>query len=70
MQIKPQTVEAVLFFNDAGICKEMLYPEFEALLDGMVSMPEFADQQMRVAYVLVSSRLQIRAAVFLYNDLN
>ena len=70
MQIKPQTVEAVLFFNDAGICKEMLYPEFEALLDGMVSMPEFADQQMRVAYVLVSSRLQIRAAVFFYLDFN
>ena len=70
MQIKPQTVEAVLFFNDAGVCKEMLYPEFEAVLDGMVSMPEFADQQMRAAYVLVSSRLQIRAAVFFYLDFN
>lgn len=70
MQIKPQTVEAVLFFNDAGVCKEMLYPEFEAMLDGMVRMPEFADQQMRVAYVLVSSRLQIRAVVFFYLDFN
>lgn len=70
MQIKPQTVEAVLFFNDGGICKEMLYPEFEAMLDGIVSMPEFADQQMRVAYVLINSRLQIRAAVFFYLDFN
>lgn len=70
MQIKPQTVEAVLFFNDGGVCKEMLYPEFEAMLDGVVSMPEFADQQMRVAYVLVNSRLQIRAAVFFYLDFN
>lgn len=70
MQIKPQTVEAVLFFNDGGICKEMLYPEFEAMLDGVVSMPGFADQQMRVAYVLVNSRLQIRAAVFFYLDFN
>lgn len=70
MQIKPQTVEAVLFFNDGGVCKEMLYPEFEAMLDGVVSMPEFADQQMRVAYVLVNARLQIRAAVFFYLDFN
>lgn len=70
MQIKPQTVEAVLFFNDGGICKEMLYPEFEAMLDGVVSMPEFADQQMRVAYVLVNTRLHIRAAVFFYLDFN
>lgn len=68
MQIKPQTVEAVLFFNDGGVCKEMLYPEFEAVLDGMVSMPEFADQQMRVAYVLINTRLQIRAAVFFFLD--
>lgn len=70
MQIKPQTVEAVLFFNDGGVCKEMFYPEFEAMLDGVVSMPEFADQQMRVAYVLVNTRLQIRAAVFFYLDFN
>ncbi len=70
MQIKPQTVEAVLFFNEGGICKEMLYPEFEAMLDGVVSMPAFADQQMRVAYVLINGRLQVRAAVFFYLDFN
>lgn len=70
MQIKPQTVEAVLFFNDVGICKEMLYPEFEAMLDGVVTMPEFADQQMRVVYLLINGRLQIRAAVFFYLDFN
>lgn len=26
MQKKPQMAEAVLFFNDSGVCKEMLYP--------------------------------------------
>lgn len=66
MQIKPQMVEAVVFFNDRGICKEMLFPEFEALLDGVVNMPEFRDQQMRVAYVLINPRLLVRAAVFFY----
>lgn len=68
MQNKPQMVEAVLFFNEQGICKEMLHPEFEALLDGVVDLPEFADQQMRAAYVLVNSRLQIRSAVLFYLD--
>src|SRR5690606_6907970 len=53
-----------------GICKEMLYPEFEAILDGIVNLPEYADQQMRAAYVLVNGRLQIRGAVFFYIDFN
>ena len=53
MQNKAQMVEAVLFFNDRGVCKEMLFPEFEALLDNVVNMPEFADQQMRLALSLI-----------------
>jgi hypothetical protein len=61
-------VEAVLFFNERGICKEMLFPEFEALLDNVVSMAEFADQQMRLAYVLINPRLLVRAVVFFYLD--
>ncbi|MES2817658.1 MAG: chromosome partitioning protein ParA [Pseudomonadota bacterium] len=64
MQIKPQMVEAVMFFSERGICKEMLFPEFEALLDGVVNMPEFADQQMRVVFTMINPRLLIRAAVF------
>ena len=70
MQIKPQMVEAVLFFNEGGICKEMLLPEFEAVLDGVVNLREFADQQMRAAYVLIDPRLLIRAAVLFYIDFN
>ncbi|MDO9616712.1 MAG: chromosome partitioning protein ParA [Pseudomonas sp.] len=69
MQNKPQMVEAVLFFSErGGICKQMFFPEFEALLDGVVNMPEFADQQMRVAYVLINPRLLIKALVFFYLD--
>jgi hypothetical protein len=68
MQNKAQMVEAVLFFNEQGVCKQMLFPEFEALLDNVVSMPEFADQQMRMAYVLINPRLMVRAAVFFYLD--
>ena len=68
MQNKAQMTEAVLFFNERGICKQMLFPEFEALLDNVVSMPEFADEQMRLVYVLINPRLMVRAAVFFYLD--
>lgn len=69
MQNKPQMVEAVMFFSErGGICKQMFFPEFEALLDGVVNMPEFADQQMRVAYISINPRLLIKAAVFFYLD--
>lgn len=68
IQKKPQMVEAVVFFNDLGVCKEMLYPEFEAVLDNIVQMPEFTDQQLRLAYVLINSRLQVKATVFFYLD--
>ncbi|NLD13757.1 MAG: chromosome partitioning protein ParA [Gammaproteobacteria bacterium] len=60
--------EAVLLFNDSGIATEMLYPEFEAVLDNIVSMPERADQQVRAAYVTINPRLQVRAVVLFYLD--
>jgi hypothetical protein len=69
MQKKAQMVEAVMFFSErGGICKEMLFAEFEALLDGVVNMPEFADQQMRMAYLLINPRLLVRSLVFFYLD--
>ncbi|MBF7729289.1 chromosome partitioning protein ParA [Pseudomonas sp. N040] len=68
MQKKPQLVEAVMFFGDGIIQKAMFFAEFEAVLDGVVDMPEFADQQVRAAYVLINPRLLIRSAVFFYLD--
>lgn len=57
-----------MFFNEQGICREMLLPEFEAVLDGVVGLPDLADQQVRLAYLLISPRLEVRAAVFFYLD--
>ncbi|MFC3607098.1 chromosome partitioning protein ParA [Stutzerimonas tarimensis] len=68
MRKKAQMAEAVLFFRDGGVCKEMLYPEFEAVLDGVVNLPEFAEQQIGAAFVVIDPRLAIRAAVFFYLD--
>lgn len=70
MKKKAQMVEAVLFFNERGLCKEMLFPEFEAVLDGVVNLPEFAGEQIRAVYVLIDGRLMVRSAVFFYLDFN
>ncbi|WP_090623283.1 chromosome partitioning protein ParA [Azotobacter beijerinckii] len=61
-------VEAVMFFNEGGVCREMLFPEFEAVLDGVVGLPDLADQQVRLAYLLISPRREVRAAVFFHLD--
>ncbi|SDH38844.1 hypothetical protein SAMN05216588_104221 [Pseudomonas flavescens] len=66
---KPQLVEAVMSFTEDGsIGRQMFYTEFEALLDGLARMPVFADQQVRLVYVVINARLQIRCAVFFYLD--
>lgn len=68
MQKKLQMVEVVLFFNDSGVCKEMLYFEFEVLFDGLVCMLEYVDWQMYLVYVLINLCLQVWVVVFFYFD--
>ncbi|GGD09587.1 hypothetical protein [Halopseudomonas salina] len=65
---KPLLTEAVLFFAERGIAKQMLYAEFEALLDGMVATPEFADETVEAVFVQINNRLHVRAAVFFTLD--
>lgn len=57
------TSEAVLFFDQNGIPRSMLYSDFEAILDGMVGVPEFAGREIRGAYCLVNGRLNAKALV-------
>lgn len=65
---KPALIEAVMFFSERGICSEMLYPEFEALLDGMVSHPEYIDETVEAVFLQINARLHVRAAVFFTID--
>lgn len=65
---KAQLVEAIMLFGSDGVAVEMLYPEFEAILDNMVNMPQYADEQVRAAYVLISPRMLVRSIVFFYLD--
>lgn len=58
------TNEAVLFFDETGIAKEMLYGEFEAVLDNVVGITDFAGREIRAVYLLIDGKLQIQAACF------
>lgn len=65
---KPLLTEAVIFFSDQGIAREMLYPEFEALLDGLVVAPDHADETVEAVFLQINPRLHVRAAVFFTLD--
>jgi len=56
--------EAVYFFEQGRISREMLYLEFEAILDGFVPLPDFANVTAKAVYVRINHQLQLTAAVF------
>lgn len=56
--------EALLIFGQESEPREMLYSEFEAVLNGMVTLPEFAGQTHQAVYVQVDGQLSIEALVF------
>lgn len=56
--------EAVVFFSGDQVAREMLYPEFEAILDGFVPMPEYADQPAKAVYLTIDPQLRISSLVF------
>ena len=65
---KPLLTEAVMFFSEQGIAREMLYPEFEALLDGLVAAVDFADETVEAVFLQINHRLHVRSAVFFTID--
>ncbi len=56
--------EAVFFYQESDISKEMTYAEFEAVLDGVVGMSDFAGQRLEAAYALISPQLTVKGAAF------
>lgn len=56
--------DAVLFVDRNTVIKEMLLAEFEAVLDGVVGEPEFADTSCHAAYIKIDRQLNIVGAVF------
>lgn len=62
--------EAVFFLQNKKVTRHMLYSEFEALLDGMVATPDYADEDARAVYTVINKAGKITALVFfiLYFD--
>ncbi len=57
-------LEAVYLFKDDQIARELLYPEFEAILDGFIPVPDFISASAKAVYVQINSHLCITGAVF------
>lgn len=60
--------QAVVFFDANTLVKEMLQVEFEAVLDQVVGLPEFAGQEICACFLCINQRLQIVGAVFFLVD--
>tara|TARA_R110002072_G_scaffold11246_3_gene51267 strand:+ start:162 stop:1490 length:1329 start_codon:yes stop_codon:yes gene_type:complete len=62
--------EAVFFLDNKKVTRHMLYSEFEALLDGLGALPDYADEEAKAVYAVISKTGKISALVFfiLYFD--
>jgi len=60
--------QAVMFFDADILVKEMLLAEFEAVLDQVVGLPEFAGREVRACFLRIDARLRIVGAVFFLVD--
>jgi hypothetical protein len=57
------TNEAIIFLDGNRVAREILYPEFEAILDHVVGIEEYRSKSASAIYVRINSRLHITSAV-------
>lgn len=55
--------EAIVFFSDVAVAKEMFFVEFEAVLDDVVAIPDFANSELRAAFVQIDDKLSVLGLV-------
>jgi hypothetical protein len=60
--------QAVVFFDGGRPVKEMLQVEFEAILDQVVGLTEFAGRELCACFLRINQRLDIVGAVFFLVD--
>ena len=68
MNETPEATEAVFFLEGDKIAREMLFPEFEAILDGFVPMPASAGKKVKAVYLVINDQLKITSSVFFVLD--
>lgn len=60
----PQEEQAVFFFEGHKLVRQLLWLEFEAVLDGFVPLVEQASQEVQAVYLTVTPGPEVAAAVF------
>lgn len=56
--------QSVVFFADGQVDREMMYSEFEAVLDGFVPMPNYISKSIQAVCLGISGQLKVISAVF------
>lgn len=59
-----ELLEAVFLLQDSQISRELLYPEFEAILDGFIPFPDFSNTTAQAVYVQIDPSLKVKGIVF------
>ena len=62
--------EAIIFFGNKVVAKEMRYSEFEAVLDGVVGITELANREIYAAYVKITPSLKVHSLVTFQIEFN
>ncbi|KZY42419.1 MULTISPECIES: hypothetical protein [unclassified Oleiphilus] len=67
---KSDSYEAVFFVENQQVTKHLMFSEFEAMLDGLGALPDYADQEAKAVYAVIGKDGTIQALVFfiLYFD--
>lgn len=63
--------EAVLFLSDKGVSKEMLFSEFESVLDEVVGLTDCKNKEMKAVFVQITPQHKVTSTVFFlikFND--
>ncbi|MCP5160171.1 MAG: DNA repair ATPase [Hahellaceae bacterium] len=55
---------AVFFMEDHKVIRQMLFSEFEALLDGYAGLSDMADTEVQAVYVVINSQLKVQSLAF------
>ncbi|MDO3385552.1 hypothetical protein QWI17_06850 [Gilvimarinus sp. SDUM040013] len=68
MSARDELKEAIAIFVDERVDRELQYPEFEAVMDGFVPMPDFAGKTVKAVYLLINRDFKLKACVFFKVD--
>ncbi|MFT6386777.1 MAG: hypothetical protein ACJAUP_000145 [Cellvibrionaceae bacterium] len=68
LMAESSSAEAILFFDDHQVVKEMTYAEFQAILDSYVPLHDIANRNMQAVFVRINHNLHVTGAVFFKID--